>query len=339
MRAGNRFHAQRRYPVAELLGAGFQVTQPLPALGAVGNVDCLDGCGAVGHAQWVGVDVGIRLLTHRLDQFHAAGNKASVHSKCLAEGADNDIRLGGGKFRGAPPGRAVSPDAVRVVYHRDNPVVHLPPPGSAQPLDLIDRGIIAAHAEDSVEDHHDSLGRCRNFPEMLCQFFHLIVFVDRLVFPGNAGDAHGPDDAVVIQLIADPIGAGGVDGQGQGQVGGISGVEDLGRRLVDEAGDPRLQVDMIMIGAVDKAHRPRADPKSVSGLIRRCDQGRMVGQRQIAVGVHADEFLIRSLQFVARTPPIPRRNIIDNNPFRRLGAPFRLQRGNFLNQSLIEFFQ
>ena len=81
-----------------------QLRQPLASLGAVGDVHGCDRGGAIGGAERVRVDVGVRLLPHRLDQLGAAGDEPAVDAERLAERADEDVHARAAVLLGAPPG-------------------------------------------------------------------------------------------------------------------------------------------------------------------------------------------------------------------------------------------
>jgi DNA helicase II / ATP-dependent DNA helicase PcrA len=94
---------------------------------------------------------------------------------------------------------------------------------------------------------------------------------------------HGPDDAVVVKLVADPVGFVGADGKGQPAVGGIGGVEYPGGWFAGKAGDALLKGCVIAKGAVDKTDGAGSDPEFPACPVRRFDQGRMVGERQVGI--------------------------------------------------------
>ena len=100
----------------------FRLRQPVAPLGAVGDVDGLDRRGAVGRAERVRVDVGVRLLPDRLDQLGAARDEPAVDAERLAERADEDVDARAAVLFGPAARRAVGGDAVRIVHHRDHPV-------------------------------------------------------------------------------------------------------------------------------------------------------------------------------------------------------------------------
>ncbi len=57
-----------------------------------------------------------------------------------------------------------------------------------------------------------------------------------------------------------------------------------------------FQGDMVAEGAVDEAHRPGTDPAGVGGVVGGGDQLRVVGQRQVGVGVHPQKTLLLAQQ-------------------------------------------
>ncbi len=213
---------------------------------------------------------------------------------------------------------------MRIVHHGEKTFFELLLIEVGDFYDLIDGREVAAHAEDAVEDDRRPLHALRDLREASAQVVHVVVPVDGLVGGGHAGDAHGADDAVVVELVADPAGLGGGQGQRQPAVGRVGRVEDLRSGLADKGGDPRFERRMVGERPVDEAHGAGADAERMGGFVRGPDQLRVVGKGQIAVGVHADELLLGALQPVARPLFSLRREVGHDHPLRRLGPPLGL---------------
>ena len=114
--------------------------------------------GGVGRAERVRVDVGVRLLPHRFDELGAAGDESAVDAERLAERADEDVDARAAVLFGAASGRSVGGDAVRIVHHRDDAIAESVSCRGDERRDRVDRRVVAAHAEDAVEDHDDASG-------------------------------------------------------------------------------------------------------------------------------------------------------------------------------------
>ena len=242
MRPGDRLEAQRGQALAELPRARAQVGQPLAALGAVGDVDGRHGRRAVGRAERVRVDVGVGLLPHGLDQLGAAGDEAAVDAEGLAEGADQDVHARAAVLLGAAPGRAVGPDAVRVVHHRHDAVAEAVLVGGASRA----AGRRSGASSPRMLKMPSKMTTTRPMPSGTASSLRARSSTSLCAKIGAAvvrhvGDAHRADDAVVVQLVADPERVRARQRDRRAEDRGVGRVERLGRRAPDERGDALLE--------------------------------------------------------------------------------------------------
>ena len=145
------------------------------------------------------------------------GDEAAVDAERLAEGADEDVDPRAAMLLGAAAGGAVGGDAMRVVHHGDDAVAEAILVLRDEPRNRIDRRVVAAHAEDAVEDDDDAAGAVRHLPQMALEIVEVVVLEDRALRRGHVGDPHRADDAVVIQRVADPVGVGAGKRDGQAE--------------------------------------------------------------------------------------------------------------------------
>ena len=136
----------------------------------------------------------------------AAGDKAAVDAKRLAEGADEDVDPRAAMLFGAAAGAAVGGDAMRVVHHRDDAVAEAilvfrdelprsPSTGALSPRML-------KMPSKMTTTRPVPSGTCR---EMVLEILEVVVLVDGALRRGHVGDPHRADDAVVIQRVANPV--------------------------------------------------------------------------------------------------------------------------------------
>ncbi len=72
-----------------------------------------------------------------------------------------------------------------------------------------------------------------------------------------------------------------------------------------ETRQPALQRDVGLIGPGDEADRSRAGAELAGGLLVGVDHGRVQGEAEVAVGVHAEELTVGPCQPKTRAEPGP----------------------------------
>jgi hypothetical protein len=180
----------------------------------------------------------------------------------------------------APPGEA------RVVF-------------AAEPLDAVDRSVIAAHAEDAVGDYQRALRLPERLLEALLECAQVEVPVDLARLVGS--ELHPVDDAIVVQLVGDQHRLLRGEAEEDARHRRIGGPGDHRRRAGVEFRQRAFQLHVRLVGAADEPDCSRPDAVRFRGLLLRLDQLAAQGEAQIRVRVHADELaVVESSQEEAR---------------------------------------
>ena len=174
---------------------------------------------------------------------------------------------------------------------------------------------------------------------MLLEIVEVVVLVDRALRRGHVGDPHRADDAVVIQRVANPVVSGPASVIARPRTRRVGGVEDARRRSIDEPGDTRLEPGVRRKGAVDEANGAGTGAERVRSGIGRSEHVGMIGQRQVAVAVHAQEVAVAAVQPITRPARARGRHVADDDPLGRFGAPFFLERRDVGDERRVELVQ
>ena len=79
----------------------------------------------------------------------------------------------------------------------------------------MDGGIIPPHAENPVKYDHNTFDTIGNLFKAVFKVSHIIVFENALVNTRDIADPHGPDNAVMVELVPNPMGF--IIGNGEGK--------------------------------------------------------------------------------------------------------------------------
>ena len=166
--------------------------------------------------------------------------------------------------------------------------------------DLVEGGVVAAHAEDAVGDDDGSPCRRSAGREGLREPGHVEVWIHQLL-PG-LGETGSVDDAVVIELVADHDRLGCHERREYGHHRCVRRAHDHRRLPSVEGGEALLQLDVRSERAADEPHRLRARSELPGGLLLGGDELGPHGHSEVAVRVHPDE---RSVALVGEEVPRP----------------------------------
>ena len=119
---------------------------------------------------------------------------------------------------------------------------------------------------------------------------HVVVAVDRLRL--GPGQAHGVDDAVVVQLVADHHGLVRDQVRQHPHDGGVGRAVGHGGLAAVEGGQAPLELHVGAVGAADEAHRAGAGAVARGRLLLGLHHLGAQPHPQVAVGVHLDERLV-----------------------------------------------
>jgi hypothetical protein len=161
---------------------------------------------------------------------------------------------------------------VGIIHHRDHPVTELVIMGITDGQNFINGGMVPPHTENAVKNHHHPFYIRSHLSEASFQVCHIIVFENPLVLPWDIADAHSPDNAVVVELVPDPMGFFVGNGQGKATIGGIGGIENFGRGFPYKTCDAFFQVSMLDKGSINESDSSRAHTEFVGGFICRINQ-------------------------------------------------------------------
>ncbi len=281
-----------------LAAVGGDVAEFLDALGFVH--EGLDrGVCAGGDGDWEGVakECWSASLDDEVDELLARGDEAAgAAAEPFAEGAGEDVDLANHVivFVGASAG--FSEDAVGVGVVDDEEGVVL----IAEFSEFWEVGDVAFHGENAVGDEPDlacDFGVVFGFFEDFTGRVHVGVFVDSFFDPffDDGGEAHGVDDAGVVEFIGDDDVAGFADG-GKECFGGVpathEGVRGFGAHVLC---DGFFECVVGGEGATDEA-----DGGGACAVFFECfdacfDDGGVVGEAEVVVGAHADAFVSASV--------------------------------------------
>jgi len=144
------FQTQCFEPLPEAVAQGAQVAEQPLAPSTVQNLECRHACRGLRRRNGIGVDVEGCRFSQIGDQRPARNHITPVYTQRLAQGGDQEVRSGPGHRLRTPPTFAECADAVGVVDDRDDAflvgIFVLP----ANRRNLIQRGVIAPHAEYPV---------------------------------------------------------------------------------------------------------------------------------------------------------------------------------------------
>jgi hypothetical protein len=137
----------------------------------------------------------------------------------------------------------------------------------------------AVHRKDAVRGDQAEAAVLR-FPQARLQLGHVVVGIAQ---PARLAEANAVDDRGVVQRIADHGILFAEDGLEQARIGVEAGaVEDrvLG---AEKAGQPLLELLVVILGPADETHRGHAEAVAVERRLGGLDHARMVGKAEIVV--------------------------------------------------------
>ncbi len=203
-------------------------------------------------------------------------------------------------------------------------------------VDPVDRSEVAAHREDAVEDHDHPVDPVGDRLQTLLEMIRVVVAEDRPPLARHVGDAHRADDAVVVELVADPVRPLVRQRQADAQCRRVGRVEDPRGGPADVAGDHLLQLVVRPERAVDEPHGAGSGAETMRRGIGGRDHVRVSRQREIAVGIHAQEFELAAGQLVAWPALALRRDVVGDDAFRGLGTALLYEGGDLGAQHGVE---
>ena len=184
--------------------------------------------------------------------------------------------------------------------------------GPRQRHDAVERGMIAAHAEDAV-GHDDRTAAClRREPKRSLELAYVEMFVDVLL--GGSSKRDRIDDAVVIEFIADHRRLIGHEGRDEAHHCGIGRRVQHGGRTTVEGSETPLQRDMRRPGSADEANRAGASAIGGGRPLLGLDDLGAQRHAEIVVGIHAQEWGVSlTLNEIARAVDVtPRHDAADH---------------------------
>ncbi len=191
-------------------------------------------------------------------------------------------------------------------------------------IDLRQRPVVAAHAEDPVRDDDRALARGRGLAETRLQFREVEMTIDvPLARPRQADRVY---NGVVIELVADDRSLRSDQGRQEPHHARVGRAEQHGRRSPMKGCERPLESQMRSPGAADEAHCAGTRPVVSDGGMLGGDH--LVPQRkaQISIRIHPQERLVAlALDQDARTATAARRQHSSNDGFVTFAAPFRLE--------------